>query len=191
MARRLLLVLGAMMMLGACSIFATPEEQDAYRAAHPESVRHRDERAAAPVSEPAPAPTPPRVVASATPAPPPPAISNTAPPPAMSSAAPPLPPQPSVASNVSVATPTPRPADNGEVVVSGVLPRQVPPPSGDPRSTQERMADIRAWDSCVLHLQARSTSDPMRPQLEEPEDICRRQLGMVSRTAVPDSRKPR
>lgn len=96
-----------------------------------------------------------------------------------------------------VTTPTPAPTtpppvrtSGGEdVVVPGVRERQVPPPGGDPRSTSERMADIRAWDDCVMRSQGRAESDPMRPQLDTPEDVCRERLGMSSRTSVPDSRR--
>jgi hypothetical protein len=177
MANRLILALAAVSLLGACSIWATPEEQDAYRAAHPESVRHAARadvrqtqastpaRAANPTPSPAPAPA-----AIATP----PSADNTI-----------------VASN-AVAPPPPAPArdtNNGEIVVPGQLHRQITPPPGDPRSVMERMADIRSWDRCVMHAQNQS-SDPTRPMLESPEDICRQSLGMENRTAVPDSRKP-
>lgn len=100
---------------------------------------------------------------------------------------------PVAAPNVSVATPaapTPRRASGeDEIVVPGQVQRQVPPPSGDPRSRAERMEDIRAWDRCVTSAQAAFESDPMRPQLEQPEDLCRTSLGMASRDAVPESRR--
>ena len=86
--------------------------------------------------------------------------------------------------------PAPRNADDADVIVPGVVERQVPPPEGDPRSVQERMADVRAWDTCVMHAQARTSGDPMRPQLDPPEETCRHSLGMASRLAVPDSRRP-
>jgi hypothetical protein len=78
-----------------------------------------------------------------------------------------------------------------EVIVPGQRERQVPPPDGDPRSTSERMQDIRAWDDCVLRVQAAFERDPMRPALEEPEDYCARSLGMADRLAVPQSRLER
>jgi hypothetical protein len=67
---------------------------------------------------------------------------------------------------------------------------QVTPP-GDPRSNEERMADIRAWDQCVLQVQSAFDADPMRPQLTTPEEYCRDSLGMAERTAVPISRRRR
>lgn len=163
MTNRLLLVLAAASMLGACSIWATQEEQDAYRQAHPD--RH------AVATTPAPVAAAPTVV--------------TAPP------AEPVPPPVAVAANVAEPTPSApaRDANNGEVIVPGVVHRQVQPPNGDPRSTQERMADIRSWDHCVMHAQ-NVQSDPLRPITDTPEDICRQRLGMNNRTSVPDSRKP-
>lgn len=100
---------------------------------------------------------------------------------------------PVAAPNVSVATPAapaPRRASGeDEIVVPGQVQRQVPAPNGDPRSRTERMEDIRAWDQCVTSAQAAFESDPMRPQLEQPEDLCRTSLGMASRDAVPESRR--
>ena len=94
------------------------------------------------------------------------------------------------APNVAAPPAPPRPSGNEEVIVPGTTQRQVPTPPGDPRSVSERMADIRSWDSCVMRAQGAGSGDPMRPQLESPEEICRRTLGMHGRTAVPDSRKP-
>ena len=95
------------------------------------------------------------------------------------------------ASNVTVPVPPPpRPSTGDEVVVGGVQNQQVRPPRGDPRTNAERMADIHAWDDCVMHAQGQTQSDPMRPQLDTPEDVCRQRLGMSSRTGVPDSRRP-
>lgn len=51
------------------------------------------------------------------------------------------------------------------------------------------MQDINAWDRCVTHVQAAFESDPMRPQLDSPEEYCSQSLGMANRTAVPDSRR--
>lgn len=93
------------------------------------------------------------------------------------------------------ATPTQAPAardeDEGAIVVPGQAERQVPAPSGDPRTQSERMADIRAWDQCVMQGQNAAEGDPLRPQLDLPEDVCRTQLGMSNRTAVPNSRRTR
>lgn len=80
---------------------------------------------------------------------------------------------------------------NGDVVVPGSRERQVPAPGGDPRSNAERMQDIRAWDRCVMNVQAAGEADPMRPQLTTPEDYCSQSLGMANRTAVPQSRLER
>lgn len=79
--------------------------------------------------------------------------------------------------------------DNGTIVVPGQRNVQVPPPAGDPRSVAERMEDVRAWDQCITSSQAAFESDPMRPQLDSPEEVCSRSLGMASRTAVPESRR--
>lgn len=80
-----------------------------------------------------------------------------------------------------------------DVVVPGQVQRQVRPPQGDPRTTSERMEDIRAWDRCVIEVQgAALDSDPMEPQLDTPEDVCRNQLGMADRLSVPyTTRRPR
>lgn len=120
-----------------------------------------------------PAPPP---VAQQTPAPTPPAAQQSEPAGVASPAVPPPPPV--------------RRTTGNEVVVPGVRERQVESPDEDPRSTTERMRDIRAWDRCVMRIQGRADSDPMRPQLESPEEVCSRSLGMASRTAVPDSRRP-
>lgn len=75
-----------------------------------------------------------------------------------------------------------------DIVVPGQVERQVPAPQGDPRTNSERMADIRAWDQCVMRGQNAAEGDPLRPQLDNPEETCRTQLGMANRTAVPNSR---
>lgn len=112
----------------------------------------------------------------------------------------PLPPPPAetqgppVASGATIATPprpAPRNADDDEIVVESTRESQVPPPEGDPRSSSERMRDIRAWDQCVSRAQSRAESDPMRPSLDTPEELCTEALGMASRTSVPDSRQRR
>jgi hypothetical protein len=119
--------------------------------------------------------------------PPPPPIEEPAPTPAA--------PTPSVAApGVSVATPAPQPqpapqGGGGGIVVPGQVERQVPVPDGDPRSAAERMADIRAWDRCVMQVQGQGAADPTRPQLDMPEDVCRNELGMNNRTAVPNRRR--
>jgi hypothetical protein len=111
--------------------------------------------------------------------------------PPMAEPAPTPEPAPVAAPNVSVPTPQPAQpanADDDEVVVHGQVENQVRPPNGDPRNRIERMEDIRAWDQCVTHVQSALESDPLRPQLDTPEDVCRQSLGMASRTAVPESR---
>lgn len=130
-----------------------------------------------PTATPAPAQTPV--------APPPPATepAPAAPPPAPTPA-PQTPPPPAEASEETVAAPR----ASGDVVVPGARQRQVQPPGGDPRSNAERMQDIRAWDQCVMRVQSAFERDPMRPQLQTPEEYCRQSLGMADRTAVPASR---
>ena len=81
--------------------------------------------------------------------------------------------------------------EEGAIVVPGQREVQVPPPAGDPRSVAERMEDVRAWDQCITTSQAAFERDPMRPQLDSPEEVCSRTLGMASRTAVPASRRQR
>jgi hypothetical protein len=53
------------------------------------------------------------------------------------------------------------------------------------------MEDINSWDRCVTHVQAAFERDPMRPQLQSPEEYCAQSLGMTNREAVPESRAPR
>jgi hypothetical protein len=67
----------------------------------------------------------------------------------------------------------------------------VPPPAGDPRTNEERRADVRAWDQCVTQVQSAFDADPMRPQLTTPEEYCAQSLGMGDRTSVPISRRQR
>lgn len=138
---------------------------------------------APPVQAPAPAP---QVAAPApAPAPPisaPPVAAAATPPPSAASSAPPAPaPQP----DRPVATAA---RDDDDVVVPGQRERQVQPPNGDPRSNTERMQDIRAWDQCVVRVQSAYDRDPMRPQLDSPEEYCRESLGMADRTSIPQSR---
>jgi hypothetical protein len=98
---------------------------------------------------------------------------------------------PEAGAPAAAAATTPATGGGDEIVVPGGPELQVPPPAGDPRSMAERMEDIRAWDQCVTAVQAAYESDPMRPQLDTPEDYCSRSLGMTGRTAVPESRRRR
>ncbi|MGE0045030.1 MAG: hypothetical protein AB7J28_13620 [Hyphomonadaceae bacterium] len=82
---------------------------------------------------------------------------------------------------------SPPPADDG-VVVRGQIERPVPAPPGDPRTSAQRMEDIRAWDRCVNHAQNIGDQDPTRYQAESPEELCRRTLGMADREALPATR---
>ena len=148
---------------------------------------------AAPVVAPTPAPspdapiarTPAPVVSAPTPAPAPATIARPAPAPAPAAAAPA--PTPAPANERGTFNPNPQ---DDEVVVPGQRERQITPP-GDPRSTSERMEDIRAWDRCVMTVQNAYERDPMRPQLDSPEQYCSRSLGMANRDAVPMSRQER
>lgn len=111
-----------------------------------------------------------------------------APPPASAQPAP----QPSVAApEVAAPEPTPAPTrrEDNEIIVPGAVERQVPAPGGDPRSRAQRMEDVRRWDQCVMEVQSAFEADPMRPQLDQPEDYCSRALGMADRLAVPESRR--
>lgn len=85
--------------------------------------------------------------------------------------------------------PPPRRSNDEDVVVQGPA-RQITPP-GDQRTESERMQDINSWDRCVTHVQAAFESDPMRPQLQTPEEYCAQSLGMANRTSVPISRQAR
>lgn len=103
-------------------------------------------------------------------------------------------PAPVAAPNVNLPAPPPRPVARGEeddIVIPGQVERQVPPPRGDPRSTIERVEDIRAWDHCVMEAQAIYDRDPMRPQLDPPEAVCAGALGMSDRDGVPENRRQR
>jgi hypothetical protein len=120
-------------------------------------------------------------------------VAETAlPPPSATSSPPPV----STAPRAAPAPPAERPVstaarDDHEVVVPGQRERQVQPPNGDPRSNAERMEDIRAWDQCVIRVQGAYDRDPMRPQLDTPEDYCRESLGMADRSSIPASRLER
>jgi len=120
----------------------------------------------------------------------------TAPPAAATAPAPQAAPSPTVQAPAPQASQPPattasRSGDDEEVVVPGIRERQVPPPGGDPRSNAERMEDIRAWDQCVMRVQSAFDRDPMRPQLQSPEEYCSESLGMADRTAIPQSRLER
>ena len=119
---------------------------------------------------------------------------------APSSAAPPLVTPPSAAPQAAapdVAAPPPTQPRRAQaepddtIVVPGQREQQVRPPAGDPRSTAQRMEDVRAWDRCVIAVQSAAESDPMRPELTTPEEYCRQSLGMANRLAVPESRRER
>jgi hypothetical protein len=153
----------------------------------------------------APAPAPARTVATPAPATAPlPAPTASAPTPAPAVTATPAPPPPQATltprttaapaieeeEEPPVAVDTSRRAAS-DIIVPGVRERQVQPPRGDPRSTSERMEDIRAWDQCVTRVQAAFESDPMSPQLDSPEEYCSQSLGMAERDAVPLSRTER
>jgi hypothetical protein len=135
------------------------------------------------------APTPaPRVVATPAPAAAPPVVVASAPPPPQAQ---PTPTAPSVAAPGVSAPARPRPVsreDDDTVVVPGQVERQVEPPQGDPRSVAERMQDINSWDRCVTNVQSVYERDPMRPQLQSPEEYCAQSLGMANRGAIPVSR---
>jgi hypothetical protein len=170
--------MAALTVLAACAGME-PAGRNASRApsASPPPVVQRAPApapAAAPPPAAAPAPTP----AATTP----PVAAQPAPAPAPAPAAAPEP-----------ADPAPTPVDtsrrsSGDVIVPGVREQQVPAPQGDPRSASERMRDINAWDRCVTHVQSAFERDPMRPQLQSPEEYCSQSLGMTNRTAVPVSR---
>ena len=138
--------------------------------------------ASAPPVEAAPAQTAPSSPAPVAVAPlPPPSAANSAPPVSA--------PQNAAPAAVQADRPVTTAARNDdEVVVPGQRERQVQPPNGDPRSNTERMQDIRAWDQCVVRVQGAYDRDPMRPQLDTPEEYCRESLGMADRTSIPQSR---
>ena len=101
-------------------------------------------------------------------------------------------PPPAAAAAPTVTASAQEEGDDGDtIVVPGQRETQVPAPGGDPRSTSQRMEDVRAWDQCVTAAQSAFESDPMSPQLDSPEEYCRNSLGMTERTAVPASRRER
>ncbi|MBL8550010.1 MAG: hypothetical protein JNJ73_08480 [Hyphomonadaceae bacterium] len=89
------------------------------------------------------------------------------------------------AAAVAQQTDAPKPYTESGISVPGVIDRPVPPPAGDPRTPARRMRDIRSWDKCVLAAQRNADADPLRPQMDTPEDYCRGRLGMASRQSVP------
>lgn len=97
-----------------------------------------------------------------------------------------------------VTAPTPAPSQparalspDDDIIVPGQVQTQVPAPAGDPRSNEERRADVRSWDQCITQVQGAFDGDPMSPQLTTPEEYCAQSLGMSERTAVPFSRRQR
>jgi hypothetical protein len=78
-----------------------------------------------------------------------------------------------------------------DIVVPGQVETQVRPPVGDPRTNEERRADVRAWDQCLMQVKSAFDSDPMSPQLTTPEEYCSQSLGMAERTAIPIARQNR
>lgn len=123
--------------------------------------------------------------AEAAPLPPPPRAEQALPAPAME--APPV-----AAPNVAAPPPSSQQARHSgedEIVVPGQTAPQAVPFRGDPRSIAQRNEDIRAWDQCVSRAQAAFDTDPMRPQMDSPEELCARSLGMTDRGALPDARR--
>lgn len=103
---------------------------------------------------------------------------------------------PVAAPRVTVPTPAPsQPAralsPDDDIVVPGQVQTQVPAPAGDPRSNEERRADVRSWDQCITQVQGAFDGDPMSAQLTTPEEYCAQSLGMADRTSVPFSRRQR
>ncbi|MFZ2029478.1 MAG: hypothetical protein WAU68_04150 [Vitreimonas sp.] len=142
----------------------------------------------APVERRAPVAPPPAYV------PPPPSPTYSAPPPQMQPQPQPIPQassSPTIAAQ-SVAAPPPPPPEpagdpNADVTVQAPA-RQLEAPHGDSRSVSERREDMQTWDHCILAVQQTYSSDPLEPETDSPEEICRRQLGQASRTAVPAAR---
>lgn len=120
-------------------------------------------------------------------------VAATPPPPVRTQ---PAAPPPVAAPRVTVPTPAPsQPAralsPDDDIVVPGQVQTQVPAPAGDPRSNEERRADVRSWDQCITQVQSAFDGDPMSAQLTTPEEYCAQSLGMSERTAVPFSRRQR
>ncbi len=185
--------------LAACANLE-PAGRNATRGPEPSRPPAAATPAPAPARAPAAAPLPAPVPATAAPAPSSaplvttqPRASEAAPvastpaPRAAPAAASPAPAAASAPSRQGTFTPDPQ---DDEVVVPGQRDRQITPPS-DWRSASERMEDLRAWDQCVTRVQAAYERDPMRPQLDSPEQYCARSLGMSDRDAIPISRQER
>jgi hypothetical protein len=118
-------------------------------------------------------------------APPAAAAPTTTPAPVVTQPAPVAAPEPA---QVEAAAPS-APANDDDIVVQGQARAQAIAPDGDPRSVDERRADVRAWDQCVMQVQNAFDSDPMRPQLTTPEEYCANSLGMSDRNALPIGRR--
>ena len=84
------------------------------------------------------------------------------------------PPQSSGAEVAMEAANDPAPPAPGTIVVPG-----------DPRTVDQRMTDIRAWDRCVMRAQAQMTDGQPGRLQDSPEEVCRRALGMADREAIP------
>lgn len=171
---------------------AAREPRPAATAPPPRAVEPPPVQSTAPAATPAPAPAPSQAAA------PPPPQQRTAP--ATAPAPTTVPPvrQQSPAAAPAVSVPTPAPAqqaradeNDDDIVVPGQIQTQIPAPAGDPRSNEERRADIRSWDRCITQVQSAFDSDPMSPQLTTPEEYCASSLGMADRTSVPVSRRRR
>ncbi|ANP46429.1 hypothetical protein [Candidatus Viadribacter manganicus] len=122
-------------------------------------------------------------------------MTASAPPPRTQPAAPPVVAAPQV---TAPAPTTPAPSQparalspDDDIIVPGQVQTQVPAPAGDPRTNEERRADVRSWDQCITQVQGAFDSDPMSPQLTTPEEYCAQSLGMADRTSVPFSRQQR
>jgi hypothetical protein len=94
------------------------------------------------------------------------------------------PPQSSGTEVAAEAANDPPPPAPGTIVVPGAR-EPTPLPPGDPRTTDQRMADIRAWDRCVMRAQAQMTEGQPGRLQDSPEEVCRRALGMADREAIP------
>jgi len=194
---RRLAVIAACAALAACAGLE-PAGRNASRAPQPTPPRAASP---APTLPPPAARTPPPVVVTPAPTPAPalvvpPQAQRTAPPAPVTAAPPPravtVPPPAAAPPSTPTRAPvlTPQPSED-DIIVPGQREQQVLPPNGDPRSTAERMEDIRAWDQCVVRVQSAFDRDPMRPQLDSPEEYCGRSLGMANRNAIPISRQER
>ena len=94
------------------------------------------------------------------------------------------PPPQSSAAEVAAEAENDQPPPPGAILVPGAR-QPTPLPPGDPRTVDARMADIRAWDRCILRAQAQMTDGQPGRLQESPEELCRRALGMAEREAIP------